>query len=92
MYTYRIPKYKMTLATYTQAENMVVEHATRALLKGNIHYYEVVIERYSEKAKRYQPYLNVQAFRLRDGGINVFSKKFNITMSKAQAEKFLMDH
>lgn len=92
IYPYRIPKYTMALATYTQAKNMVVEHAIRTMMKKNMGTYGVKIEKYSKTAGRYEPFLDVKGYRMGNGDVAVVSERFRIRMSEKKALEFLMEH
>lgn len=97
MYEYSIPKYTMTLGSYTQAKNMVVEHATRWLLNMSDKdlkqkkRYTVSIFKYSDTADKYEPYLNVVGYR-NTNGVVIKCKKFTVRMSMEKARKFLLAH
>lgn len=96
-YPFLIKDYGMTLKTFTQTKNMVVEHGTRWLLgqsKADVNkgkQYKVIIYKFNQNVGSYEPYDTVKGIRT-DTHVEFHSTKFNEKMTLKQAKEFLMDH
>lgn len=96
-YPFLIKDYGMTLKTFTQTKNMVIEHGARWLLnlsgtdvKKGVQY-KVTIYKFDQKSQSYEPYDTVRGIRT-DTHIEFHSSKFNEKMTLKQAKEFLYGH